>query len=132
MGIFIGDNFLGSNFHWASFLMTYIPFYGSEIFSLMCLLKSNFWSRFKPICFWETLRPSGVLLKKNLGWKGCAVFWEKIWRLFGNIGVEHHFPLICPFWDSFQVTTDFLDWNIVIYNWKNRCIISRRFYVSSC
>ena len=59
-----------------SFLMTDVPF--CEIFSLIWLPKSSFWSRCKPKCFWETLRSTGTSLKKTWGLKGFPVFRENI------------------------------------------------------
>ena len=55
--------------------------------------------------------------------------------LFCNIGIEHYFTLICPFWDSLQVVIDFLGASInVIYNWKNRFVISKKVLrlISNC
>ena len=57
--------------------MTDIPFCPLEIFSLIYLQKSNFWSRCKPKCFWETLRSTGTSLKKTWEWKDFSVFREK-------------------------------------------------------
>ena len=71
-------------------------------------------------------------IKENLGMKRLHCFPRKnnFLSLFGKIRVEHHFPLICPFWDSLQIIIDFFCGNInVIYNWKNRCIISKKFNV---
>ena len=94
--------------------MTKIPFCALETFSLMHLLKSNFWCRCKPKCFWETLHSTGTSLKKTWAWKGFTVFREKNYfsRLFGKIKVEHHFPLICPFRDSLQIIINFFSGNI--------------------
>ena len=62
--IYIGRSaFLGKILQ--SFLMTDITFCALEIFSLMCLLKSTFWSRCKSKCFWETLRSTGTSSKKT-------------------------------------------------------------------
>ena len=85
--------------------MTNIPFCALGKLSLVCLLKSNFWSRCKHKCFWETLRSTGTSLKKTLGWKSFTVFREKnnFLSSFGKIMVEYHSPLMCPFGDSLQV-----------------------------
>ena len=69
--------------------MTDIPFCALEVFSLN-LLKSNFWCRCKPKCFWETLRYTGTSLKKTWGWKGFTVFREKItsWACLVRLGLN--------------------------------------------
>ena len=67
----------------------------------------------------------------NLGMKRFHCFLRKsnFLSLFGKIRIEHHFPLICPFWDSLQIIIDFFSWNNAIYNWRNRSIISKKFYI---
>ena len=41
-------------------------------------------------------------------------------KLFGYIRVEHHFSLICPFWNSLPAFFNFFNSKInIIYNWKN-------------
>ena len=109
--------------------MTAFPACALEIFSLMCLLKSNFWPGCKPKCF---LRNTGLywnFIKEDFGMKRLHCFPRKnnFLSLFSNIAVEQHFPLTCPFWDSLQVIIDFLSGNVnVTYNWKNRCISSAK------
>ena len=63
------------------------------------------------------LRDTGIywnLIIEDFGMKNIHCFPKKnnFLSLFGNIGVEHHFPLIWPFWDSLQVIIDFLSENI--------------------
>ena len=67
-------------------------------------------------------------IKENLGMKRLHCFPRKNnLSLFGKIRVEHHFPLICPFWDSLQIIIDFFSGNIdVIYNWKKTDVSSAK------
>ena len=91
----------------------------------MCLLKSNYWSSCKPKYFWNTLYSTETSLRKTWDERlNCFPKKNNFLSLFGNIEVEHYFPLIYPFWNSLQVIIDLLGGNFkVIYNWKNRCII---------
>ena len=54
--------------------MNDFPFCALETFLLMCLLKSNFRSRCKLKCFWETLRSTGTSSKTIWEWKSFTVF----------------------------------------------------------
>ena len=55
---------------------------------------------------------------------------NNILNLFGNIGIEHHFPLIFPFWNSFQVIIDFPSGSTnFIYNWKIDALSAKSFTV---
>ena len=70
--------------------------------------------------------------KNTLGIKRLHYFLKKnnFFSLFGNFRVKNHFLLVCPVWDSLQVVIDFLSGNINIdCTWKNRCIMSKKFYV---
>ena len=53
-------------------------------------------------------------IEENLGMKRLHCFPRKnnFLSLFGKIRVEHHFPLICPFWVSLQIIIDFYSGNI--------------------
>ena len=69
---------------------TNIPFCALEIFSLMCLLKLNFWSSCKPKYSWETLHSTGTSLKKTWGWKGFIFFRENMasWACLVILGLN--------------------------------------------
>ena len=60
------------------FFNNWYSFCALDIFSLWCLLKSNFWYRCKHKCFWKTLHSTETSFKKTWGWKGFIVFQEKI------------------------------------------------------
>ena len=96
----------------------------------MCLLKSNYWSRCKPECFWETLCSAETSSKNTLGIKRLHYFLKKnnFFSLFGNFRVKNHFLLVCPVWDSLRVVIDFLSGNINIdCTWKIDVSWAKRF-----
>ena len=49
-------------------LMIPIPLFAFEVFLLICWLKFDFSSRYKPRCFWHGVQTTGTVLKVVVGW----------------------------------------------------------------
>ena len=86
-------------------------------FSLIWWVKSDFWSKETPKCFWYDDCTTGILLNTKNGWDALMAFFQEIitfWTCFWESGLNNIFH----WWAHLKIRTKSL------FSWSIECLIS--------